>query len=59
MMNNWQFRVAINKEATPGVPDGVRLRFEHPTLAGSAAGGWMEVRNSLYRLCSSTHRLMS
>ncbi|EMD41310.1 hypothetical protein CERSUDRAFT_89880 [Gelatoporia subvermispora B] len=35
MMNNWWFRVAIIK-----VDD--LIRFEHPTLAGTAPGGWME-----------------
>ncbi|CAO1621635.1 unnamed protein product [Jaminaea pallidilutea] len=36
MMNNCWFRVAIHKEE-----EGRRLRFEHPTVAGTAAGGWM------------------
>jgi len=39
MMNNWWFRVAIHK-TTQG--DEVTLRFEHPTLAGTASGGWMQ-----------------
>jgi nitrate reductase (NAD(P)H) len=34
MMNNCHFRVGIHNE------DG-KLRFEHPTLAGNATGGWM------------------
>jgi nitrate reductase (NAD(P)H) len=38
MMNNWWFRVAVHR-------DGDMLRFEHPTLAGTAAGGWMERMN--------------
>ncbi|KAF8332412.1 Mo-co oxidoreductase dimerization domain-containing protein [Cantharellus anzutake] len=39
MMNNWWFRVAVHHE----VKDGANiLRFEHPTLAGVAPGGWME-----------------
>ncbi|KAI6043896.1 hypothetical protein EDC04DRAFT_2866090 [Pisolithus marmoratus] len=33
MMNNWWFRVA----------NEIVLRFEHPTLAGTEPGGWMEV----------------
>ncbi|KAG1716821.1 hypothetical protein ID866_343 [Astraeus odoratus] len=39
MMNNWWFRVAVNK-----IEDGdkIVLHFEHPTLAGTASGGWME-----------------
>jgi len=38
MMDNWWFRVAVHR-------DGDTLRFEHPTLAGTAAGGWMERMN--------------
>jgi nitrate reductase (NAD(P)H) len=41
MMNNWMFRIAVHKTETK---DGVQLKFEHPTLAGTAQGGWMEVR---------------
>lgn len=37
MMNNWYFRTAVHHQ-----DDGHTLRFEHPTLAGVAAGGWME-----------------
>ncbi|KAF9455798.1 hypothetical protein BDZ94DRAFT_1276612 [Collybia nuda] len=36
MMNNWWFRVAIHAEA-----DG-KIRFEHPTMAGTIPGGWMQ-----------------
>ncbi|KAK0565886.1 hypothetical protein OC844_000994 [Tilletia horrida] len=36
MMNNWWFRVAVHKEGDSAV------RFEHPTLAAAAPGGWME-----------------
>jgi nitrate reductase (NAD(P)H) len=36
MMNNWWFRTAIHVE------DGNKLRFEHPTMAGTTNGGWME-----------------
>ncbi|KAG6833878.1 hypothetical protein H0H87_007889 [Tephrocybe sp. NHM501043] len=35
MMNNWWFRVCIHT-----LDDG-RLQFEHPTMAGTQAGGWM------------------
>ncbi|KAG8850282.1 hypothetical protein FRC20_002092 [Serendipita sp. 405] len=39
MMNNWYFRVAITK----GVVEAREvLHFEHPTMAGTVAGGWME-----------------
>ncbi len=34
--SNWWFRVAIHRV------DGNTVRFEHPTLAGTASGGWME-----------------
>jgi nitrate reductase (NAD(P)H) len=37
MMNNWWFRVAVHQQ-----DDGNSVRFEHPTLAGVHAGGWME-----------------
>lgn len=37
MMNNWYFRTAIHHQE-----DGHTMRFEHPTLAGVASGGWME-----------------
>jgi hypothetical protein len=49
MMNNWMFRVAILKEDTDA---GVHLKFEHPTLAGVASGGWMEVRSPYIHLQS-------
>ncbi|KAF9239851.1 hypothetical protein BU15DRAFT_46396 [Melanogaster broomeanus] len=39
MMNNWWFRIAVQK--TPS-EDKIELQFEHPTLAGKAKGGWME-----------------
>uniref|UniRef100_V5EXA5 Nitrate reductase [NADPH] n=2 Tax=Kalmanozyma brasiliensis (strain GHG001) TaxID=1365824 RepID=V5EXA5_KALBG len=38
MMNSWWFRVAVHR-------DGNKIRFEHPTLAGNAAGGWMQRMN--------------
>ncbi|KAN0061888.1 Cytosolic Fe-S cluster assembly factor nar1 [Thecaphora frezii] len=40
MMNSWWFRVAVHRE-----DDGKAVRFEHPTLAGNAAGGWMQRLN--------------
>ncbi|KIJ61879.1 hypothetical protein HYDPIDRAFT_95803 [Hydnomerulius pinastri MD-312] len=39
MMNNWWFRVAVHRTLKE---DKIELKFEHPTLAGTAAGGWME-----------------
>ncbi|QRV99692.1 nitrate reductase [Ceratobasidium sp. AG-Ba] len=39
MMNNWWFRVAIHRFETDGQ---TVLKFEHPTLAGVASGGWMQ-----------------
>ncbi|KAH7313228.1 nitrate reductase [Rhizoctonia solani] len=39
MMNNWWFRIAIHRVESN---DQVTLRFEHPTLAGTAPGGWMQ-----------------
>ncbi len=36
-MNNWWHRVAIHYDEAKGT-----LRFEHPTVAGNASGGWME-----------------
>ncbi|KDQ57289.1 hypothetical protein JAAARDRAFT_70219 [Jaapia argillacea MUCL 33604] len=39
MMNNWWFRVAIHKTVNG---DSTLLQFEHPTLAGTLSGGWME-----------------
>ncbi len=36
MMNNWWFRVGVKHDGDHSV------QFEHPTLAGTAAGGWME-----------------
>lgn len=41
--NRW-FRVAVHKTEDN---DKVTLRFEHPTLAGTASGGWMEVCEQL------------
>ncbi|GAA98798.1 uncharacterized protein L969DRAFT_76523 [Mixia osmundae IAM 14324] len=35
MMNNWWFRVVLHKSES-------NIRFEHPTLAGVAKGGWMQ-----------------
>ncbi|KAH6603735.1 hypothetical protein Trco_008510 [Trichoderma cornu-damae] len=37
MMNSWWFRIAVRREKS-----GKALRFEHPTLAGNANGGWMQ-----------------
>ncbi|KIM31985.1 hypothetical protein M408DRAFT_64449 [Serendipita vermifera MAFF 305830] len=39
MMNNWYFRVAVNKKVSDR---GTDLVFEHPTMAGVVPGGWME-----------------
>ncbi|EGG10841.1 uncharacterized protein MELLADRAFT_33600 [Melampsora larici-populina 98AG31] len=39
MMNNWWHRVAIHKTEVDGK---LKLRFEHPTLAGVQTGGWMQ-----------------
>ncbi|CAE6358002.1 unnamed protein product [Rhizoctonia solani] len=39
MMNNWWFRIAIHRVE---VENRTILRFEHPTLAGTASGGWMQ-----------------
>ncbi|KAF9219482.1 hypothetical protein BS17DRAFT_740579 [Gyrodon lividus] len=39
MMNNWWFRVAMHKTISE---HKIELRFEHPTLAGTMPGGWME-----------------
>ncbi|CAE6432451.1 unnamed protein product [Rhizoctonia solani] len=39
MMNNWWFRIAIHRLESN---NQVSLRFEHPTLAGTAQGGWMQ-----------------
>ncbi|KDR71724.1 hypothetical protein GALMADRAFT_229269 [Galerina marginata CBS 339.88] len=36
MMNNWWFKVCIHR-----MEDG-KLRFEHPTMAGTQPGGWMQ-----------------
>ncbi|KAG2006713.1 acyl-CoA dehydrogenase [Coprinopsis cinerea AmutBmut pab1-1] len=36
MMNNWWFRVCIHH-----LEDG-SLKFEHPTMAGTQPGGWMQ-----------------
>lgn len=41
MMNSWWFRVAVHREGA----DGNKIRFEHPTLAGNASGGWMQRMN--------------
>lgn len=44
IFSNWWFRVAIHHERNA---DGIDiLRFEHPTLAGVASGGWMEVNTN-------------
>jgi len=39
MMNNWWFRVAVNKTEDD---DKVVLHFEHPAVVGTASKGWME-----------------
>ncbi|KAF8599085.1 hypothetical protein BDV93DRAFT_539018 [Ceratobasidium sp. AG-I] len=39
MMNNWWFRIAVHRADINGQTG---LRFEHPTLAGTASGGWMQ-----------------
>ncbi|KAI5996354.1 hypothetical protein EDD15DRAFT_2419061 [Pisolithus albus] len=44
MMNNWWFRVAVNKTEND---NEIVLHFEHPTLAGTASGGWMERMKAL------------
>lgn len=41
MMNSWWFRVAVHREGE----GGNKIRFEHPTLAGNAPGGWMQRMN--------------
>ncbi|CDS81849.1 Nitrate reductase [Sporisorium scitamineum] len=41
MMNSWWFRVAVHREGE----NGDKIRFEHPTLAGNAPGGWMQRMN--------------
>lgn len=41
MMNSWWFRVAVHREGE----NGNQIRFEHPTLAGNAPGGWMQRMN--------------
>ena len=44
LFSNWWFRVAVHRYEENGK---LKLRFEHPTLAGTASGGWMEVRRSM------------
>jgi len=44
MMNNWWFRVAVHRFEENGKS---KVRFEHPTLAGTASGGWMERMKTL------------
>ncbi|KAG2067855.1 hypothetical protein BDR04DRAFT_1104460 [Suillus decipiens] len=40
MMNNWWFRVVVHRTVND---DGkIILQFEHPTVVGTANGGWME-----------------
>ncbi|CAE6498186.1 unnamed protein product [Rhizoctonia solani] len=39
MMNNWWFRIAIHRIESD---NQTTLQFEHPTLAGTASGGWMQ-----------------
>ncbi|KAJ3562976.1 hypothetical protein NP233_g9237 [Leucocoprinus birnbaumii] len=36
MMNNWWFRVCVHKLSDE------KVRFEHPTMAGTQPGGWMQ-----------------
>eukprot|EP00182_Erythrolobus_australicus_P000417 CAMPEP_0185833810 /NCGR_PEP_ID=MMETSP1353-20130828/3516_1 /TAXON_ID=1077150 /ORGANISM="Erythrolobus australicus, Strain CCMP3124" /LENGTH=888 /DNA_ID=CAMNT_0028532139 /DNA_START=67 /DNA_END=2733 /DNA_ORIENTATION=+ len=43
MGNNPHFRVKIRPESGP---NGAQLRFEHPTVAGPAKGGWMNPLNA-------------
>ena len=38
MMNNCVYRVKIHPSVKRGM---LALRYEHPTLAGTAVGGWM------------------
>ena len=38
MMNNCVYRVKIHPSVSKG---GLALRYEHPTIAGAALGGWM------------------
>ena len=38
MMNNCVYRVKIHPAVKKGM---LALRYEHPTLAGTAVGGWM------------------
>ncbi len=38
MMNNCVYRVKVHPSVTNGA---LALRYEHPTLAGPALGGWM------------------
>ncbi|PWZ01233.1 putative nitrate reductase [Testicularia cyperi] len=40
MMNSWWFRVAVHIDRDAG-----SVRFEHPTVAGNTAGGWMQRMN--------------
>lgn len=40
MMNSWWYRVAVHQDN-----EGHSLRFEHPTLAGTNSGGWMQRMN--------------
>jgi nitrate reductase (NAD(P)H) len=41
--SNWWFRVAAHRFEEDGQ---VKIRFEHPTQAGTNPGGWMEVSTS-------------
>lgn len=43
MMNSWWFRVAVHTQVDDH--QQVSVRFEHPTLAGNASGGWMQRMN--------------
>lgn len=40
MLNNPWFRVKIRRSHSADTKE-FRVRFEHPTLAGNQAGGWM------------------
>jgi len=42
-MNNCWFRIQIHPVMTA---QGLALRFQHPTLAGAQAGGWMDAEHS-------------
>eukprot|EP00961_Rhodomonas_salina_P245764 3320809-Rhodomonas_salina.1 len=41
MGNNPIFRVKVHACPSESSPQGLSIWFEHPTVAGPAAGGWM------------------